>query len=434
MNGVHDLGGTDGLGPSWSRTASRSSGPSGRRRPSPCSPCASGRDSSASTSSGTASSRCTRRSTSSPRTTSTGSTPWSTTDRPRACWTWTRLDRRTQYYLEHPDAPLPQREDPDLVAFVEAVVPAGAPAKRESGKAARFTVGDTVTVRADSPIGHTRRARYIRGRTGEIVLAHGTFIYPDSAGNGGGDAPEHVYTVKFTNTELWGPDTAEPNGVVYFDVWEPYIVPAHTDRSSSMSDARPQPGRDRRAGQGARVDPDREGHHDHRGDRPAGGDLRERGRSAAGREGGGPGLGRPGFKQRLLADATKACAELRHRRPAGRGHGRRGEHRRRAQRRSSARCARATRGRCSACHRTGTRSRPTARGSSRSPARCCARTSATTLPDSVEVRVWDSSSEMRYWVLPTRPAGTDGLSEAELAGLVTRDSMIGVGPAASPVS
>jgi nitrile hydratase len=56
------------------------------------------------------------------------------------------------------------------------------------------------------------------------------------------------------------------------------------------------------------------------------------------------------------------------------------------------------------------------------------------LPDSVEVRVWDSSSEMRYWVLPTRPAGTDTLSEAELVGLVTRDSMIGVGPAASPVS
>jgi nitrile hydratase len=56
------------------------------------------------------------------------------------------------------------------------------------------------------------------------------------------------------------------------------------------------------------------------------------------------------------------------------------------------------------------------------------------LSDSVEVRVWDSSSEMRYWVLPVRPAGTDALSDAELAGLVTRDSMIGVGPAASPVS
>ena len=56
------------------------------------------------------------------------------------------------------------------------------------------------------------------------------------------------------------------------------------------------------------------------------------------------------------------------------------------------------------------------------------------VPDSVEVRVWDSSSEMRYWVLPARPEGTDGLSEDELASLVTRDSMIGVGPAASPAS
>ena len=51
-------------------------------------------------------------------------------------------------------------------------------------------------------------------------------------------------------------------------------------------------------------------------------------------------------------------------------------------------------------------------------------------PD-VEVRVWDSSAEVRYLVLPERPAGTESLSEDELAALVTRDSMIGTGlPAA----
>ncbi len=50
------------------------------------------------------------------------------------------------------------------------------------------------------------------------------------------------------------------------------------------------------------------------------------------------------------------------------------------------------------------------------------------VPDSVEIRVWDSSAELRYWVLPQRPPGTDGMSEEQLAGLVTRDSMIGVGP------
>jgi nitrile hydratase len=48
------------------------------------------------------------------------------------------------------------------------------------------------------------------------------------------------------------------------------------------------------------------------------------------------------------------------------------------------------------------------------------------LADNVEVRVWDSTAELRYLVLPERPAGTEGLSEAELAPLVTRDSLIGV--------
>lgn len=49
----------------------------------------------------------------------------------------------------------------------------------------------------------------------------------------------------------------------------------------------------------------------------------------------------------------------------------------------------------------------------------------THLPEDVEVRVWDSTAEIRYLVLPERPAGTDGLDEAALADLVTRDSMIG---------
>lgn len=49
------------------------------------------------------------------------------------------------------------------------------------------------------------------------------------------------------------------------------------------------------------------------------------------------------------------------------------------------------------------------------------------LPESVEVRVWDSSAEIRYMVLPERPAATADMSEAELASLVTRDSLIGVG-------
>ena len=49
------------------------------------------------------------------------------------------------------------------------------------------------------------------------------------------------------------------------------------------------------------------------------------------------------------------------------------------------------------------------------------------LPKDVEVRVWDSTAEVRYLVLPERPAGTEGMNEEALAALVTRDAMVGVG-------
>ena len=54
------------------------------------------------------------------------------------------------------------------------------------------------------------------------------------------------------------------------------------------------------------------------------------------------------------------------------------------------------------------------------------------LPDDTEVRVWDSTAEVRYLVLPQRPAGTEGMTEDELTELVTRDSMVGVARAAPP--
>ena len=56
----------------------------------------------------------------------------------------------------------------------------------------------------------------------------------------------------------------------------------------------------------------------------------------------------------------------------------------------------------------------------------------TALPDDVEVRVWDSTSEMRYLVLPQRPEGTEGWTEEQLSELVTRNSMIGVEKAQTP--
>jgi nitrile hydratase subunit alpha len=55
-----------------------------------------------------------------------------------------------------------------------------------------------------------------------------------------------------------------------------------------------------------------------------------------------------------------------------------------------------------------------------------------TLPESTRIRVWDSTAEVRYLVVPMRPAGTEGMSEEALADLVTRDSMIGTGLPRAP--
>ena len=56
------------------------------------------------------------------------------------------------------------------------------------------------------------------------------------------------------------------------------------------------------------------------------------------------------------------------------------------------------------------------------------------LPEDVEVRVWDSTAELRYLVLPERPAGTEMMNEEQLASLITRDAMVGVAKVTWPSS
>jgi nitrile hydratase len=57
-----------------------------------------------------------------------------------------------------------------------------------------------------------------------------------------------------------------------------------------------------------------------------------------------------------------------------------------------------------------------------------------TLPEGTAIRVWDSTAEMRYLVIPMRPEGTEGFSEDQLADLVNRDSMIGTALATTPAT
>ncbi|MCZ1074816.1 MULTISPECIES: nitrile hydratase subunit beta [Rhodococcus] len=136
------------------------------------------------------------------------------------------LDRRTQYYMDHPDETTPTRQDPQLVETISQLITHGADYRRPTDTEAAFAVGDKVIVRSDaSPNTHTRRAGYVRGRVGEVVATHGAYVFPDTNALGAGESPEHLYTVRFSATELWG-EPAAPNVVNHIDVFEPYLLPA----------------------------------------------------------------------------------------------------------------------------------------------------------------------------------------------------------------
>jgi hypothetical protein len=65
----------------------------------------------------------------------------------------------------------------------------------------------------------------VRGHVGVVERVHGCHVYPDTSATGAGDNPQWLYTVRFDNRELWGPD-ADPTVKVSIDAFEPYLDPA----------------------------------------------------------------------------------------------------------------------------------------------------------------------------------------------------------------
>jgi len=99
------------------------------------------------------------------------------------------------------------------------------PARRQEAIVARFQAGQSVRARNLNPVTHTRLPRYARGRAGTIHRDHGVFAFMDTNAYGLGDKPQHLYSVRFSARELWG-EQAAPQDAVYLDLYDDYLEPA----------------------------------------------------------------------------------------------------------------------------------------------------------------------------------------------------------------
>jgi len=101
----------------------------------------------------------------------------------------------------------------------------GVPSSSDPQVAPRFTVGQQVRTRNMNPVTHTRLPRYARDKVGTITRDHGVYLLPDTHAHFQGEHRQHVYSVRFTARELWGPE-ASPRDSVSLDLWDDYLVRA----------------------------------------------------------------------------------------------------------------------------------------------------------------------------------------------------------------
>jgi len=107
-------------------------------------------------------------------------------------------------------------------AAVPAMVDRRASARRDVVVAPRFKSGQRVRARNVHPTGHTRLPRYVRGKSGVIVLDRGVFLFPDTNAHLRGEKPQHLYSVRFAAREVWG-DQASRSDFIHLDMWDDYL-------------------------------------------------------------------------------------------------------------------------------------------------------------------------------------------------------------------
>lgn len=124
--------------------------------------------------------------------------------------------------------PVPGTRKGELLtaAKVQEILFKGTPSPRQVPVVAPlFQTGQQVRARNINPVGHTRLPRYTRGKLGTIEMDYGVSNFPDTRAPQLGDKPQHVYAVRFAARELWG-EQASPHDSVYVALSEDYLEPA----------------------------------------------------------------------------------------------------------------------------------------------------------------------------------------------------------------
>lgn len=105
---------------------------------------------------------------------------------------------------------------------VNTTLMAGGPANREEQYPAGFSLGQQVRTINNHPKSHTRLPRYARDKIGVISKVYGVHVFPDSSGQGLGEAPTWLYQVSFMASTLWGDEKPTQDSVT-LDLWQPYL-------------------------------------------------------------------------------------------------------------------------------------------------------------------------------------------------------------------
>jgi nitrile hydratase subunit beta len=111
---------------------------------------------------------------------------------------------------------------PTPAAAAASAIQRGNFMRPDASAQARFEVGQRVRAVNINPLGHTRLPRYARGKQGTIIRHHGIFVFPDTNAHFLGEQPQHLYSVQFTARELWGKDVS-PRDSVRLDLWDSYL-------------------------------------------------------------------------------------------------------------------------------------------------------------------------------------------------------------------